>query len=196
MSLSARESAQIVDLGCAAEAVVVAADVSSGDDEGVSRGEEYWRSARTAEMDELLEWLWEIDRRLPGKLQGAWHVLGTRGPDRVSQAANSGVELIDWTLRRLAPDVDVLAWREGSGMYSGEVGGNGIPHRSLKVRYIVRNSKVSSAGVDKIISSLMGSMKELQGFKHAGEGDRERGLRVCLVGLEYLLMTLRGLLEA
>jgi hypothetical protein len=53
-----------------------------------------------------------------------WHAVGQRGPDCVSQAANSAIELVDHTLRTLAPNSEVLTWHAGQAKYADEIGTN------------------------------------------------------------------------
>jgi len=51
----------------------------------------------------LLAELGHLDSNLVNRLEGAWERASRPGPDAASQAANSLVELITWTLRRAAP---------------------------------------------------------------------------------------------
>lgn len=119
-------------------------------------------------------------------------MIGLRGPDWLSQAANSAVELMDWTLRVLAPDDLVLRWREAQGMYLGEIGDNGKPHRSLRIRYVAQARLIPASSVDLIIRSTTGTMKDLQKIKHTDDEKLAASLRAALIAVEHCLLMLRG----
>jgi hypothetical protein len=151
-----------------------------------------WLRARDNNTESTLEWLASIDPRLANKYRGAWHAVGTQGPDWMSQCANSAVELIDWTLRRLAPEDTVREWQVSVGLYEDEYGGNGKPSRSLRIRYIGAANGLPATSVHLSIRATLETMKELQRLKHADQTSLVRAVTDSLVALDYCLMMLRA----
>ncbi|WP_405095208.1 hypothetical protein [Micromonospora sp. NBC_01412] len=141
------------------------------------------------QVDQLLGWLEGVDQRLPRKYKGAWSAIGQRGPDWISQGANSGMELLDWTLRRLAPDEEVVAWQQGTGMYVTEMNPEtGKPHRSLRCRYIAHSRGLPARALDDLIGGVSKATRILQKIKHADEEAMAEALRSSMVGVECCLM--------
>ncbi|WP_368671139.1 hypothetical protein [Frankia sp. BMG5.23] len=142
--------------------------------------------------DHLSSWLGQACPKAVPKLRGAWHALTSNGPDAASQAANSGVEALDWTLRTIAPDDEVLAWRENVGQYAKEIDPkNGKPHRALRVRYAVRGFGMKSDGVTVIIMMMTRCLDELQGVKHGVDETKTiAAARRALLALENTLTAL------
>lgn len=104
----------------------------------------------------------------------------------VSQAANSLVELIDWTLRLAAPESAVLTWHSDEGRPVDEPH-EGRPTRSLRIRFVVR-ARPDAMAAEMYVSSLRELMKLLQGHKH---GKDEQGL----VPLARLMPTVEAFLS-
>jgi broad specificity phosphatase PhoE len=67
--------------------------------------------ARNA-LDELDEVLLKIDPHLVEIRRGAWSALASNHPDSLRQAAHSGRELIDQTLKLGAPNVEITACQD------------------------------------------------------------------------------------
>ncbi|WP_239331927.1 hypothetical protein [Frankia sp. CiP3] len=162
------------------------------DEEAAPPKPERWRDGQIQMMDELSAWLTTVYPPAVTKLKGAWHTLTSNGPDAASQAANSGVEALDWTLRMIAPDKEVLAWRQEVGLYADEVDGqNGKPHRRLRVRYIIRDYGLDSNSVTIVTTMVTATLKQLQGVKHGPEDDRAiAATQQALIALEYTFQLL------
>jgi hypothetical protein len=181
----------IANLGHAVASVSSSAAAIEG--EIVEPDEEPWLVARTEAVDRIADWLGSVHPRLAVKFKGMWHVVQSRGPDYASQAANSAVELIDHTLRTLAPEDDVIAWQELKGKYAKEVNPqNGRPHRSLRIRYIAERRAIRASSVDYIIKSVTGVLKDLQAIKHVGDDRMAPALSTALQGVEYCILMLMG----
>jgi hypothetical protein len=117
--------------------------------------------------------LMELGSDLIFHLDGAWERVSRPGPDAASQAAHSLVELIDWTLRRAAPNKAVLDWHSDAGRPRDELDGNGRPSRALQVRYLVRDRINESEVAELHTRCLIDLMRHLQKRKHS-EGDKDR----------------------
>ncbi len=186
-------AARLVALGGSTlEVVKIGNELGTADDDpATSDSDERWRDGREHLTDDLAVWLVVACPKAVPKLKGAWHALTSDGPDAASQAANSGVETLDWTLRTIAPDEAVLAWREGIGKYEDEVEAkNGKPHRRLRVRYIVRDYGLDSDGVAMITMMVTKCLNELQGIKHGVDPKKTKAAaRRGLLALENTLLS-------
>lgn len=80
-----------------------------GDDEATEVAEE-WELAPAEMRERMREGLRRTDPRLVVRLDGAWNAVARAGPDAVSQAASSAVELVDWTLRLRCDAAGLEAW--------------------------------------------------------------------------------------
>jgi hypothetical protein len=60
-----------------------------------------------SKLDKLLE---QLDPRLRRRREGAWDALRSDNPDRLSQAANSMVELLDQVIGQVCKDVDLATF--------------------------------------------------------------------------------------
>ncbi|MDQ1677835.1 MAG: hypothetical protein QOC93_2979 [Actinomycetota bacterium] len=179
----------LIELGLSAHAVNTAAYSISADGRPT---EELWAVERANQTDMLLEWLESVSPKLPVKFKGAWHAVAHHGPDWVSQAANSGVELLDWALRELAPDAEVIKWQTATSMYVREVGDDGRPHRSLRVRYIAHARSLPASSVEMMVKAVVGTLKDLQKIKHADDESMAHSLKAALLALEHCLLMLWG----
>lgn len=156
--------------------------LDDGDDELVAGPADVRRRLRAA--------LSGLDPDLLNRLDGAWERVSHHGPDAASQAANSMVELIDWTLRWAAPNDRVTAWHtEGSRPPDELI--DGRPTRALKVRFIVRD-RPDAAAAEMYVKGITELLKLLQGHKH-GSGDHElaavgRLLPTVEASLAFLLL--------
>ncbi|MEV4512557.1 hypothetical protein AB0K00_26760 [Dactylosporangium sp. NPDC049525] len=185
------DSESLLHLGFSAQSVNSAARVIEDEDSDDERPP--WVLARIQETNLLLAWLEELDPKLPRKYKGAWHAVSQRGPDWISQAANSGVEALDWSLRSLAPPDRVLEWQASVGNYAKEIV-NGKPTRALKVRFIAHDRGLPASSVDLMVKAVNGTLGDLQKLKHADDDRMAEAMTAALVALEHCLMMLwRGL---
>jgi hypothetical protein len=121
------------------------------------------------------------------RLDGARERVGRPGPDAASQAAHSLVEFIDWTLRRAAPDEEVLAWHTDTGRPSDELNRSGRAIRALKIRYIMRDRADEAESAEMQVRGVTEIMNYLQKKKHA-QGDKElRAVERLIPGIEAAL---------
>jgi hypothetical protein len=121
---------------------------------------------------------------LVDRLDGAWERVGRPGPDAASQAAHSLVEFIDWTLRRAAPEEDVLTWHRQTGRPSDELNRSGLATRALKIRYIMRDRADEADSAEMQVRSVTEIMNYLQKKKHS-QGDKElRAVARLIPGIE------------
>lgn len=136
-----------------------------------------------------------LDAVCPGaseQLLGAWERLDNPGPAAVSQAADSIVELVDRTLRALAPKDEVLRWHTSQSRSKDELH-NGGPTRRLRIIYIFRSSEYPDRAA-RAAEHLVGLCSLAQGEKHAGSGTAGlAALRLTLAGVEGALSLLLGL---
>jgi hypothetical protein len=133
----------------------------------------------------LREMLRELDPALPAKLDGAWERVSRPGPDAAAQAANSLMELVDWTLRLAAPDEDVLAWvrQEGKDDELHE----GKPTRVVRLKYLVRK-RPGEANIARLYQRALSDLAtEVQSVKHSVGGKE-------LDAVMSLVPTVEGLL--
>lgn len=63
--------------------------------------------AEQSKLDKLLD---QLDPRLRRRRQGAWEVLRSDNPDRLSQAANSMVELLDQVISQVCKNTDLATF--------------------------------------------------------------------------------------
>lgn len=97
---------------------------------------------------------------------------------------------MDWTLRLLAPDADVLAWHAAERRPAKELHG-GRPTRTLRLRYAVRDQPEKNSTLDLYLRSVQGLGETIQGVKHGLGRQSHRALtRVALTieGLLYFLL--------
>jgi Predicted pPIWI-associating nuclease len=95
-----------------------------------------------------------------------WDRVKSPGPDGLSQAATSAIELIDWFLRSAAPDHDVLEWHRSEGRADKELHG-GRPTRGLRIRFMLRDRQPDGPLAEAYVSTLLVIAKELQTIKHS-----------------------------
>ena len=148
--------------------VNLAAGADAGVDVDVDEELVAWDRAPQEMRGLLLRRLRELDEMLPGKLEGAWERVTRLGPDAASQAANSLIELLDWSLRRATDGVDLAAWHaDNQRPSSEEKRSEGRATRSLKVRYLCRDDS-SCDIVDAFVHIIGEAYGSLQGVKHKG----------------------------
>ena len=114
---------------------------------------------------ELRALLTKLYPSLPEKLDGARERISRGGPDAVAQAATSLQEALDWTLRLLAPEGDVLAWHASERRLPSDLR-NGHPTRPLRVRYIVRGHPEKQSSVGLYLKVLPELLQAIERHKH------------------------------
>ena len=121
---------------------------------------------------------------------GAWNAVARGGPDAVSQAANSAIELIDWTLRCRCDAADLEAWVATQPKPPDYGDGNGRPTRQAKILYLLRGRDFEAAFVAATAQNLIALHRELQKLKHTnGEHDVDAVARL-LPSVEAILLLL------
>jgi hypothetical protein len=139
---------------------------------------------------ELRQRLREIDLGLAEKLEGAWERITNGGPDSTSQAANSLMELIDWTLRLRAPNELVIAWHAKDKRPTDELY-DGKPTRSLRIRYAVRHQPEKRSSLNMYVKTVQELTALIQGTKHTIDGGSRKALvpvAMVVEGLLYFLL--------
>jgi hypothetical protein len=106
-----------------------------------------------------------INPALAEKMDGAALRIREKGADSFSQAATSLVELVDWTLRELAKDKDVMAWYIEVPHQDGDIH-EGRPTRRLKTRYILRERTADAEIMKCYINGLLSAQSAAQKSKH------------------------------
>jgi hypothetical protein len=139
----------------------------------------------------LREHLRALDPRLCDRLDGAWDSITRGGPDAASQAAHSLMELVDWTLRQVSPDDQVLAWHKAGGRPQSELH-EGRPKRTLRVRFAVRDKPDKEPSLFLFVRATSGLVDALQGPKHGQQAHRKEALAPVALTVEALLLFLLG----
>lgn len=119
-------------------------------------------------VDRLDVLLGAIHPDLPAKRHGAWLRIREGGPDAVAQAAHSLVELVDWTLRLMAPEDEVIRWVDTDPKMRRELAGNGgRPTRAMKAQYLVRDHPEHRPETAFFVKAVAGLTRALQVPKHS-----------------------------
>lgn len=139
------------------------------------------------DLDELLRAL-NSDSDLIAKRYGAYDAVLNKQTDWQSQAANSLAELLDHTLRTIAP-TDVV---KTQSWYTESKAAGGI--RKQKIRYFLEQnnsyrSKSQEDVIDEAWQLIESCRGKLQGIKHANENqdDIEQLIKLAEDALMYLL---------
>jgi hypothetical protein len=140
---------------------------------------------------ELRTKLRAIDEQICLKLDGAWERINEGGTDAGSQAANSLMESVDWTLRTLAPEDEVLAWHDAQGRPSDEIV-SGRPTRKLRFRYIVRDQPHKEPATDLYRRAVGDLVRAIQRPKHHLQATNPRALAPIALSVEGFLLFLIG----
>lgn len=156
-----------------------------------------WLTSPQNARQELLKSLGEVDSQIPELLEAAWAQVELNGPAAVAMASHAAVEVLDRTLRALAPDDAVLAEHETGRLHKDSVymkDGKPAPTRAGRVAYAVQRCH---PGEIKLIvaqtKALAVSVSTLQNFFQAGKHQSEGtvGLvRMHLVSVEATLTQL------
>jgi len=133
--------------------------------------------------------LGDLHAPLVDKLNGAWERVENGGSDAAGQAASSLIELIDWTLRKLAPDAEVMRWHEEGRRPHGELYRK-KPTRGCRVRFVLRSSSILGKATDSFVTGVVAVLDELQGIKHSGGPEKLAAIRIMLPTVEGMLTLL------
>lgn len=150
-----------------------------------------WLDGPAKARAELLEVLGQPRGDLPDLLLGAWDDIERPGAAAAVKISTCTVEVLERTLRTLAPDNDVLPWHTRERRPSNEIS-NGRPTHGCRVRYILRDPghqkhrQLLSTQVESIVVMVNQLRSILQGGKHASSGDLAM-LRGCLLSVEAVL---------
>lgn len=128
----------------------------------------------------------EIHPNLSQRLDGAWERINGGGADAASQAANSLIELIDQTLRILAPDGDVLAWYAAGNRAMRDLNA-GRPTRTIRMEFVVRNHPEKKSSLDLYVKATRELVDAIQSSKHALGLTDEKVLAPLALTVEALL---------
>jgi hypothetical protein len=153
-------------LGVAASSAILL-----GEDDAVEVAEE-WELAPAEMREQMRDELRQLSPRLVVRLDGAWNAVTHAGPDAVSQAANSAIELIDWTLRAACDDGEVHGWVASQATPDEFLDQHGRPTRQAKIRYLLAERDLEADFVVATARNLNALRMQLQKFKHTqGEHD-------------------------
>ncbi len=136
-----------------------------GDEEAVDVAAE-WELAPAEAREQMRAGLRQISPRLVVRLDGAWDAVAHAGPDSASQAANSAIELIDWTLRLACDESGLEAWIAEQPKPTVYRDDEGRPTRRAKISYLLRESKYEGDFVAATVGQLVALHRELQKLKH------------------------------
>jgi hypothetical protein len=136
--------------------------------------------------EELRTRLASLHPDLPNRLEGAWERIHGGGSDAAGQAATSLMEVIDWTLRMLAPDKDVLAWHAAENRPDVELH-NGDPTRPLRLCYAVRSNPDKLRALKLYLKTFQELVSVIQSPKHAIETRAVEALAPVAITVEGLL---------
>lgn len=166
--------------------------LSEPDEETLERRRAEFSATRgPAEASMLLRTrLTEVHPDLLTRLDGAWERIHCGGADAASQAANSLMEALDWTLRLLSPDDHVLAWHADEGRPEKELH-NGKPTRTLRARYAVRLQPEKQRAAELYIKSVQEFVTVIQSSKHSVEtrsADTLASVALIVEGVLYFLI--------
>lgn len=156
-----------------------------------------WLTSPQNTRQELLKSLGEVDSQIPELLEAAWAQVELNGPAAVAMASHAAVEVLDRTLRALAPDDAVLAEHEAGRLHKDSVymkNGKLAPTRPGRVEYAVQRCH---PGETKLITAqtkaIAVSVGTLQSFFQAGK-HQSKGtvglVRMHLVSVEATLTQL------
>lgn len=139
-------------------------------------------------LDELDAGLAKIDPHLVEVRRGAWAALETGLPDSLRQAAHSGRELIDQTLKLAAPDSEITSRR---GFVPDATSSSGIT-RVMRLKLIMKKFKNSVSASDlKIAESacelMLAIQNKLTATAHSRVEPKAEDVRMLLSSAELAL---------
>jgi hypothetical protein len=143
--------------------------------------------ARNA-LDELDEALLKIDPHLVEIRRGAWSALASNHPDSLRQAAHSGRELIDQTLKTGAPSAEIASQ---NGFVRDKTSKDGVT-RKMRIRYLMAKHRGSvsnsSVGVAEKAAVLVGAIDDkLTAASHARLAPTKQEVEDALTTAEIAL---------
>lgn len=143
--------------------------------------------ARNA-LDELDEALLTIDTHLVEIRRGAWSALTSHHPDSLRQAAHSGRELIDQTLKTGAPNAEISSQ---PGFVPDKSSKDGVTRR-MRIRYLMakHRGRISESDVEvaEKAGDLVGAIdSKLTASSHARSAPLEREVEDALIAAEIAL---------
>jgi len=156
-----------------------------------------WREGPQAARDELLRRLEEIDPELPDLLLGAWTEIdqARRRPAAVVKMTTCATELIERSLRTLAPDEAVIAWYRAPSRPKMEADSRGGPTYGARARYVLEGKperRLVVSQIDAVVAQVPSLRSLFQSGKHASAGTIT-SFRTHLLSAEALLMQLLGM---
>jgi hypothetical protein len=169
--------------------VTASSAILLGDDEAIEVAEE-WELAPVEARERMRDGLARISPQLVVRLDGAWDAVAHAGPDSASQAANSAIELIDWTLRLACDLVDgpgIEAWILEQSKPSKYRDQHGRPTRAAKINYLLRESPFESEFVAATVGQLAALHCELQKLKHKHGAESVDAVARLLPSVEAVL---------
>ncbi len=139
---------------------------------------EPWVSGLAASRKLLLDRLGGLDGTVPDLLREAWHQVERDGTSAVSMAAHAVVEVIDRTLRAVAPEQAVLEAHASGRLNSDAVydkSGKLAPTRDGRIAYALlerrpEEARLVAAQTKALVKSVTFVHEDLQAGKHASEG--------------------------
>ena len=158
---------------------------------------EPWVSGLAASRTLLLDRLGGLDGSVPDLLREAWHQVEQDGPAAVSMAAHAVVEVIDRTLRAVAPDHAVLEAHAAGRLNQDAVydrNGTLAPTRAGRIAFALlqrrpEEAKLVSAQAKALVKNVTFVHEDLQAGKHASDGTVGL-IRTYLVSVEATLTQL------
>ncbi len=158
---------------------------------------EPWVSGPAASRTLLLDRLCGLDATVPDLMREAWRHVERDGPAAVSMAAHAVVEVIDRTLRAVAPEEAVLE-AHVSGRLSNDAvydkNGKLAPTRAGRIAYALLQrrpgeAKMVAAQTKALVKNVSFVHEDLQAGKHASQGTVGL-IRTYLVSVEATLTQL------
>jgi hypothetical protein len=158
---------------------------------------EPWMSGAEASRSMLYIRLGALNPYVPDLLRGAWHQVEADGPAAASMASHAVQEVVDRTLRAVAPDELVLRLHEAGRLPKNatyDKDGKLHPTRSGRIAAALhernpRETKVIAAQAKALAAPINYISEELQGSKHASTGSVAL-VRTYLVSVEAFLTQL------
>jgi hypothetical protein len=151
-----------------------------------------WMRGPVRASAELYTALHQVAPKVPDLLTGAWDDIARDGAAAAFKIGGCAVEALEWTLRALAPDEDVLAWYASPGRPVVELDSRDRPTYATRVRWILRepehkgHRRLITVQVEALVTQSTELRSRFQASKHAGQGDVEV-LRAYVVALEAVL---------
>jgi hypothetical protein len=139
-------------------------------------------------LDELDEALLAIDSHLVEIRRGAWSALASNHPDSLRQAAHSGRELIDQTLKTGAPNTEIISQQ---GFVPDKSSKDGVTRR-MRIRYLMlkRRGSISDSDVEvaEKAADLVGAIdNKLTATSHARSAPIKQEVADALTTAEIAL---------